>query len=116
MLAAISDEERGIFIAMAQMGLRPGEARALTVCDCYNGWIKVDKAIKGKAVSAPVRGTKTGKPKSLPMPEVLLETLAVAFADNDVIDPEHALILVARWIDQDAVNDLIAHIVEAVDH
>jgi integrase/recombinase XerC len=70
-LAAIPEPDRGIFLAMAHLGLRPGEARALTVADCYDGWLKIDKAIKGKAVSAPVRGTKTGKPKSLPMPEVL---------------------------------------------
>ena len=72
-LAVIPEPDRGIFLAMAHMGLRPGEARALTVADCYDGWLKIDKAIKGKAVSSPVRGTKTGKPKSLPMPEVLQE-------------------------------------------
>ena len=72
-LAVIPEPDRGIFLAMAHMGLRPGESRALTVADCYDGWLKIDKAIKGKAVSAPVRGTKTGKPKSLPMPEVLQE-------------------------------------------
>jgi integrase len=70
-LEAIPERDRGIFVAMAYMGLRPGEARALTIADCHDGWLKVDKAIKGKSVSAPVRGTKTGKPKSLPMPEVL---------------------------------------------
>ncbi len=72
-LAAIPEPDRGIFLALAHLGLRPGEARALTVADCYDGWLRIDKAIKGKAVSAPVRGTKTGKPKSLPMPEVLLK-------------------------------------------
>jgi CubicO group peptidase (beta-lactamase class C family) len=42
---------------------------------------------------------------------------AVGAGSNIIwIEPEHDLILVARWIDQDAVNDLIAHIVEAVDH
>ena len=72
-LAAISDEDRGIFLALAQLGLRPGEARALTAADYQDGWLHVDKAVKGKSVSSPVRGTKTGKAKRLPVSEELRE-------------------------------------------
>jgi len=72
-LAAISEEERGIFFAMARLGLRPGEARALEVGDYHDGWVSVDKAVKGKTVSAPVRGTKTGKSKRLPVDSELAE-------------------------------------------
>ena len=41
------------------------------MADYHDGWITVDKAIKGKTVSAPVRGTKTGRPKRLPVSEEL---------------------------------------------
>ncbi len=66
-IAAIPLEQRGIFLAMARLGLRPGEARALLVADIHDGWLTVDKAAKGKSVSAPIRGTKSGKPKRLPL-------------------------------------------------
>lgn len=40
---------------------------------------------------------------------------AVGAGSNIVwIDPQHDLILVARWIDQNAVSDLLAHVVEAI--
>jgi len=69
-LERIPEADRGIFLALAHLGLRPSEARALTVGDYHsNGWITVDKAVKGKLVSSPVRGTKTGKPKRLPVSE-----------------------------------------------
>ena len=70
-LQAIPDEDRGIFLALAHLGLRPGEARALCVGDYHDGWITVDKAVKGKTVSAPIRGTKTGRSKRLPVSEAL---------------------------------------------
>jgi hypothetical protein len=41
------------------------------VADYHDGWITVDKAMKGKTVSAPVRGTKTGRSKRLPVGEDL---------------------------------------------
>jgi integrase len=68
-LQTMPENERGIFLAMALMGLRPGEARALDVADVHDGWLTVDRAVKGKGASSPIRGTKTGKPKTLPMPE-----------------------------------------------
>ena len=39
-LDAISEERRGIFFALADLGLRPGEARALDVAD-YRTFFKV---------------------------------------------------------------------------
>ena len=66
-IAAIPEEERGIFLALARLGLRPGEARAVEVADYHDGWLTVDKAVKGMTVSAEIRGTKTGKPKRLPV-------------------------------------------------
>jgi len=70
-LAAIPDDERGIFLGLGRLGLRPGEARALAVTDYRDGWLTVDKAFKGKFVASPIRGTKTGKPKRLPVGEEL---------------------------------------------
>ncbi len=66
-LQAIPEEERGIFLALSQLGLRPVEAQALLMTDYHDGWITVDKAVKGKTVSAPIRGTKTGRSKRLPV-------------------------------------------------
>jgi len=57
---------------MALMGIRPGEARALLVSDFRDGWLDVDEAIKGNQMDAPVRGTKSGKPKRLPTPDILV--------------------------------------------
>jgi integrase len=72
-LDAIPEERRGIFLALAHLGLRPGEARALEVADYRDGWLTIDKAIKGAARSAPIRGTKTGRGKRLPVGPVLLD-------------------------------------------
>jgi len=70
-LACIPDADRGIFLALAHLGLRAGEARALTVADYRDGWLFIDKAAKSKASGAEIRGTKTGKPKRLPVGEEL---------------------------------------------
>jgi len=48
-------------------------ARALEAADYHDGWLTVDKAVKGKLVSSPVRCTKTGKPKRLPVGEELAD-------------------------------------------
>ncbi len=74
-LAAIREQGRGIFLALALMGLRPAEARALDVADYdyRSGWLSVDKAVKGRTLAAPIRGTKTRKGKRLPVPETLAE-------------------------------------------
>ena len=72
-LSHIPEADRGIFLALAHLGLRPGEARALQVADYRDGWLHVDKAAKSKSVSAEIRGTKTGKPKRLPVSEELAE-------------------------------------------
>jgi len=72
-LEAIPDGERGIFLALAHLGLRPSEARALLVADYRDGWLHVNKAAKSKSATAEIRGTKTGKPKRLPVSEELAE-------------------------------------------
>ena len=73
-LAAIDESDRGIFLALAQMGLRPSEARALDVSDYNDGWIAVDKRMNGPNRTAEVRrGTKGGASKTLPVSEELRE-------------------------------------------
>jgi integrase len=58
------------------MGLRPGEAVALDASDYADGWLTVARARKGKRLSAPVRGTKSGRPKRLPVPTQLAAWIA----------------------------------------
>jgi integrase len=61
-LEAIQAPRRGIFLALAELVIRPGEARALNVGD-YD-WetreLRIESAMKGGHQSAPRRGTKTG--------------------------------------------------------
>lgn len=75
-LEAIPVEARGVFLALALLGLRPGEAVALRQSDLRDGWLTVARARKGSKLDAPVRGTKSGAAKRLPVPEELLEWLA----------------------------------------
>ncbi len=82
-LAAIPEEDRGIFLSLAHLGLRPGEARALIVSDYQDGWLHVSKAFKGKSISSPIRGTKTGKPKRLPISEELREWIEARAKPED---------------------------------
>ncbi len=84
-LEAIPEERRGIFLALAHLGLRPGEARALDVADYRDGWLIVDKAVKGSAGDAPIRGTKTGRGKRLPVGPVVQEWI------ERWVDPEGRL-------------------------
>ncbi len=58
------------------MGLRPGEARALEISKYRDGWLIVDRAMKGHGPNAPIRGTKTGKAKRLPVSEELQTWIA----------------------------------------
>jgi len=69
-LDAIPGERRGAFLAMAYMGLRPGEVRALNMedYDPRGGMLKIRAAMKGCDAQAPRRGTKTRKARVLPIP------------------------------------------------
>ncbi len=69
-LDEIPYERRGIFLAMARTGIRPGSARALDVSDWRDGWLMVSKAAKGGNATAEIRGTKTGKIHRLPIREI----------------------------------------------
>jgi integrase len=75
-LAEIPEGRRGIFLAMAELGLRNGEARALDASDYQDGHITISKAVKGPAVDAPIRAPKNGRWRRLPVPEGLAGWLA----------------------------------------
>jgi len=66
-LAAIPEADRGIFLALARMGLRPGEAVALEATDYQDGWLHVTRALKGRRLSDPVRAPKNNRGKRLPV-------------------------------------------------
>jgi integrase len=68
-LLAIPETERGAFLAMGTMGLRPGEVRALDArhVRLAEGVLIVSKAAKGTAPDAPIRGTKNRKVRHLPI-------------------------------------------------
>jgi site-specific recombinase XerC len=76
-LDAIPEAERGVFLAMALLGLRHGEAFALDGRDYRDGRLWVRHARKGRALDAPVRGPKNRRPRVLPVPDELAEWIAV---------------------------------------
>jgi integrase len=66
-LGAIPEAERGIFLALADCGLRPGEARALRVGDVRDdGWLMVRRAAKDRGHTAPIGPTKTKRNRDVP--------------------------------------------------
>lgn len=67
-LGAIPEAARGIFLAMAGMGLRVGEARALEVSAYRDGQLMVDAAPTDNRTEAPSKGTKTRVVRRLPVP------------------------------------------------
>jgi len=52
---------------LCELGLRPGEARALEVGDVSDGWITVSRACRGQSADPPIGPTKSGKTKRLPL-------------------------------------------------
>lgn len=57
-LEAIPIAKRGIFIALADLMLRPGEARALRIEDWKGEEVFVCRAVKGRRLDSPIRGPK----------------------------------------------------------
>ena len=81
---------------------------------------------------SPVTITRTGTPSSVndgygflwwlntghrEWPAASERAYAAVGAGSNIIliDPEYDLILIARWIDQDAVNGLVAHAIDALN-
>jgi integrase len=66
-LAAIDEKHRGIFIALCDCGLRPGEARALWRSHIRaDGWVMVRQAAKERGHEAPLGTTKTKLNREVP--------------------------------------------------
>lgn len=68
-LGEIPEDRRGAFIGQVDLGLRPGEIRALNVGDYRDGWLMIAAAMKGPSSKAPRRGTKEGNVRRLPVRE-----------------------------------------------
>jgi integrase len=68
-LKVIPEPDRGIFLAMALMGIRLGEAVALDLGDYRDGWLTVQKARKGSRLDSPIRGMKARRVKRIPVPD-----------------------------------------------
>ncbi|MCZ6783489.1 MAG: hypothetical protein O7G30_09285, partial [Proteobacteria bacterium] len=64
--AAIPEPDRGIFLALGRMGLRPNEGVALRASDYRDGWLHVTRAVKGRRLSDPIRAPKNNRGKRLP--------------------------------------------------
>jgi integrase len=86
-LKAIPEEKRGIFLAMATLGLRNGEARALNVADYRGRELNVGWAMKGPERNAPRRAPKNGRWRELPIPPQLAEWLANRVDRSDLGRP-----------------------------
>lgn len=67
-LVGESDTRFGLLLVAAELALRPNEARALAVADIGVDQVHVRSAVKGGTSDAPIRGTKTGTARVLPMP------------------------------------------------
>ncbi len=66
-LHSIPEDARGVFLAMAYMGLRPGEARAVSGSAYRDGNLTVSRAAKDNRTEGRVAGTKTRAVRRLPV-------------------------------------------------
>ena len=72
-LDRIQEPQRGIFLALAHMGLRPSEARALDVSAYRDDYLTISQAAKDPLVAGEIWGTKTHRVRRLPVPLELVE-------------------------------------------
>jgi len=75
-LGAIPEPARGVFLAMALLGLRHSEAWVLDGLDYRDGRLWIRKARKGRTLSSPLRAPKNRRPRVLPVPAELAEWIA----------------------------------------
>ena len=68
---SIPEAKRGVFLAMALLGLRHSEAWALSGRDYRDGRLWIRKARKGRTLDSPLRGPKNRRPRVLPVPDAL---------------------------------------------
>ena len=72
-LEAIDPAARGGFLAMAYMGLRPSEMRALSTSADQGEYLVVDRAAEDNKANGPTKGTKTRRVRRLPIPPEVRE-------------------------------------------
>lgn len=73
-LAAIPEAERGVYLLLVDLALRPNEARAMAPADFERDeaglpWVTVRRAKKGPKATDPVGPTKTGTVRRIPATE-----------------------------------------------
>jgi site-specific recombinase XerD len=92
-LEAIAESKRGIFYALADLMLRPSEARVLRVRDWRDDELRVERASKDRLVRGEIRGPKKRKGvKVLPVMGRLHEWLeAHVPAERRLSDPDGPL-------------------------
>jgi integrase len=67
-LAALAEDRRGVYLALADAALRPNEARALYVEDVRpDGWLTIRRAAKGPLSGSPIGSTKTRRVRTVPL-------------------------------------------------
>ena len=90
-LAQIAEAERGPFLVLVHMGLRPGEVRALACGDVLLDrdppLLVVSKAAKGCGPEAPIAGTKTGRVRRLPIAPGVVAWLRAHAVSGDAEAP-----------------------------
>jgi integrase len=84
-LAAIPEPARGAYLAMALLGVRPGEARALEGRHVHGDVLVIAGAVKGGSRSAKVGPTKTRATRDLPLPRVLADWIEAHPAAADAV-------------------------------
>ena len=73
-LDAIPEVKRGVYLAMALLCIRPGEAvemRARQLRD--DGWITIDVSRADRSIYSGTKAVKNDEPKTLPLPDELGE-------------------------------------------
>jgi integrase len=88
LVGEVPDRYQALVELMARVGLRPGEAYALTVGQLRDGVLTIDRSVDGF--------TKTGEPRSIPLPAVVAEMLADHVARFSNPDDPEALVFTNR--------------------
>lgn len=75
-LVGEADPRFGLMLVATELALRPSEARAIAIASIREDEILIRHAAKGEKSAAPIRGTKTGTERTMPMPPLFREWCA----------------------------------------
>lgn len=75
-LVGEADSRFGLMLLATELALRPNEARALAIASIEENEILIRHAVKGESSRSPIRGTKSGVERRLPMPPLFREWAA----------------------------------------